>query len=293
MDAHSVLVFRQVARTGSMTAAAAALGWTQPAVSQHVRRLERALGTALLLRHGRTTRLTEAGEVLARHAESVAASLAVAEREVADLVGRRAGRVRLHAFSSALATLVPAALALLAARHPGIDARTIEALPPQAEAAVRDGTCDLALVFGYDAEPAHDDLDVVPLRTEPLYAVLPAGHPLAGCDEVTVARLAGEAWIAGCETCRAHHARLAAAAGFTLDVRHTTDDYLVAQGLVAAGLGVTLLPAPSLAAVRHPGVVAVPLRGERFHVRVLVRPQTARVPAVQALLEALRAAAAT
>jgi DNA-binding transcriptional LysR family regulator len=274
MDAHSVLVFRQVARTGSMTAAAAALGWTQPAVSQHVRRLERALGTALLLRHGRTTRLTEAGEVLARHAESVAASLAVAEREVADLVGRRAGRVRLHAFSSALATLVPAALALLAARHPGIDARTIEALPPQAEAAVRDGTCDLALVFGYDAEPAHADLDVVPLRTEPLYAVLPAGHPLAGCDEVTVARLA-------------------AAAGFTLDVRHTTDDYLVAQGLVAAGLGVTLLPAPSLAAVRHPGVVAVPLRGERFHVRVLVRPQTARVPAVQALLEALRAAAAT
>ena len=290
MDANSVLVFRRVAQTGSMTAAAQHLGWTQPAVSQHVRRLERALGTPLLLRTGRSSSLTEAGRVLARHADGVAASLAAAEREVSDLVERRAGRVLLHAFASASATLVPAALARLAARHPGLDARSLEALPPDAERAVRTGACDLALVFAYQAT-TYEDLLAVPLLVEPVYAVLPVGHDLAGQAEITLDLLADQSWIAGCHICRGHLVAAAARSGFTPDVRHATDDYLVAQGLVAAGLGVTLLPARALAAVRHPRVLVVPVRGELFHVHALLRAQSTRVPAVAALLQALTEAA--
>lgn len=288
VDADSVLIFGQVARAGSMTAAARQLGWTQPAVSQHVRRLERELGTPLLLRTGRSSSLTEAGRVLARHADGVAASLHAAEREIADLVGRRTGRVLLQAFPSAAATLVPAALAALAAAHPGLDARLQEALPPAAEQAVRDGTTDLAVAFSYDdSEP--DDLLVVPLLVEPVYAVLPAGHPLADRDEITLEQLAGQPWVAGCQRCRSHLVAATARAGFSPDVRHSTDDYLVAQGLVAAGLGVTLLPARALTAVRHPDIVTIPVPDLTFHVHVLLRHQSSNVPAVAALLHALRA----
>lgn len=284
-----MLVFREVARTGSMTAAAQALHWTQPAVSQHVKRLERALGTPLLLRSGRTTQLTEAGEVVARHAERVAAAMDAAAREVADLTGRRAGRVRLQAFPSASATLVPAALALLAERHPGLEPTTAEALPPAAEQAVRRGECDVAIVSSYDDDgtPDYPDLHVVPLLVEPVHAVVPHDSPVATKATVPLDALADSTWIAGCETCRGHLVRAAAAEGFVPDIRHATDDYLVAQGLVAAGLGVTLLPLRALAAVRHPGVAAVPVTGQAFRVSALARPATAEVPAVQALLDVL------
>jgi DNA-binding transcriptional LysR family regulator len=294
MDAHSMLVFRQVARTGSMTAAAQALSWTQPAVSQHVRRLERALGTPLLLRSGRTTRLSEAGEVVARHAERIAAAMDAAQREVADLTGRRTGRVRLQAFPSASATLVPAALALLADRHPGLEPVTTEANPIHAERAVRAGDCDVAVVSTYDDDGRTDypDLVVVPLLVEPVLAVLPAGSALGVGATLSLDRLSDQTWIAGCEMCRGHLVRAAAAAGFAPDIRHATDDPLVAQGLVAAELGVTLLPARALTAVRHPGIVAVPVEGQHFRVSAVARPETAEVPAVAALLEVLTEAAA-
>lgn len=288
-----MLVFRQVARTGSMTAAAQALSWTQPAVSQHVRRLERSLGTPLLLRSGRTTRLSEAGEVVARHAERIAAAMDAAQREVADLTGRRSGRVRLQAFPSASATLVPAALALLAERHPGLEPVTSEALPPAGEQAVRSGDCDVAVVSTYDDEgpTEYADLHVVPLLVEPVFAVLPATSALAGRRTIRLEQLSEQTWIAGCEMCRGHLVRVAAAAGFAPDIRHATDDYLVAQGLVAAELGVTLLPARALSAVRHPGIAAVAVAGQHFRVSALARPETAEVPAVAALLEVLVEAA--
>jgi len=156
--------------------------------------------------------------------------------------------VRLQAFPSASATLVPSALALLAARHPGLEPVTTEALPPQAEQAVRSRDCDTAVVSTYDDDgrTSYADLHVVPLLVEPVYAVVPHGSRLARRRTITLDLLAEQTWIAGCEMCRGHLVRSAAAAGFAPDIRHATDDYLVAQGLVAAGLGVTLLPARAL-----------------------------------------------
>ena len=118
MDPRRVLVFRAVARAGSLSAAARDLGWTQPAVSQHLQRLEREVGLPLLVRSTRGVTLTEAGQVLLGRADAVAGQLHMASEEMASLAQLRGGRVRLVAFPSAAATLVPAALKLLAARPP-------------------------------------------------------------------------------------------------------------------------------------------------------------------------------
>ncbi|MGF7234411.1 MAG: LysR family transcriptional regulator, partial [Frankia sp.] len=159
MDPRRLLVFREVAHAGSMSAAARSLGWTQPAVAQHIRRLERDTGVALLVRSGRGMAPTEAGRSLLAHADAVSARLSTADRDLAAFAHLRAGTVRLAAFPSASATLVPRALALLRERHPGVDVRLVEAEPPEARALLDDGEVDLAVGFRHSsraAEPAGD-----------------------------------------------------------------------------------------------------------------------------------------
>jgi DNA-binding transcriptional LysR family regulator len=290
-DPRRLLVFREVARAGSFAGAARVLGWTQPAVSQHVRKLEEGAGTPLVVRAGRGVALTEAGRVVLRHADAVADRLEAAEQDLASLAGLQTGRVRVVAFPTAAAVLLPPALAALLQRAPGLDVRLAELEPPEAEAAVRDGRADLGIVFRHalDTAPVEGDLLREPLTRHPVLAVVPAGRDLP----VTLADLAGERWIAGCARCRGHLLRCAAAAGFTPDVRFATDDHVVVQRLVAAGLGVALLPAWALAASTQDGVRAVALRGvDDRVVEVLVRPETRRVAAVAALLADLRARAA-
>ena len=131
IDAAGLRVMKAIADEGSFTAAATSLGFTQPAISQMVRRLEQRTGTALVERLGRNVRLTEAGEVLARHAVTVLAALDAAEEEVAAIAGLRSGRVRLMAFPSSSASLVPRALALLKKRYPEVSVRFSEGEPPE------------------------------------------------------------------------------------------------------------------------------------------------------------------
>ncbi len=291
MDPRRLLVFREVGRAGSLAGAARALGWTQPAVSQHVRRLEADSGAALVVRAGRGVALTEAGRALLRHADAVAEHLALAEQELAALAGLVTGQVRVAAFPTAAAALLPPALADLLDRAPGLDVRFVELEPPEAEAAVRGGELDLAVVFRHalDSTPVEGDLVREPLHRHPVLAVVPAGR--APRD---LADLAGERWIAGCSRCRSHLLRCAAGRGFVPDVRFATDDHVVVQRLVGRGLGVALLPSWALLASRQPEIAAVPVAGvdERV-VEVLVRPDARRVPAVAAVLAALRDAART
>jgi molybdate transport repressor ModE-like protein len=286
-DPRRLLVFREVARTGSLAGAARVLGWTQPAVSQHVRRLEETAGTPLVVRAGRGVSLTEAGRVLLRHADAVADRLEAAAQDLAALAGLQTGRVRVAAFPTAAAVLLPPVLAALLQRAPGLDVRLTELEPPEAEAAVRAGSADLALVFRHalDTAPVEGDLLREPLTQHPVVAVVPADRAVP----VDLADLAAERWIAGCVRCRAHLLRCAAAAGFAPDVRFATDDHVVAQRLVASKLGVALLPAWALAASTQDGVLAVPVHGvdDRI-VDVLVRPDARRVPAVAAVLTGLR-----
>lgn len=284
------MVFREVARAGSLAGAARALGWTQPAVSQQIKRFEVENGTPLVVRQGRGVALTEAGRVLLVHAEAVADRLAAAEQEVAALAGLGAGVVRLAAFPTAAAVLLPQALVALRERAPALQVHFTELEPPEAEAAVRAGESDLAVVFSHelDDDPVPGDLLRVPLSRHPVHAVVREG----AVRPERLADLAAEPWIAGCVRCRAHLLRCARTSGFTPDVRYATDDHVVVQRLVAAGLGVALLPAWALAASTQPGVVTVDMPDvDGRVVEVLLRPDARRVPAVRAALQALSAAA--
>ncbi|CAB4704075.1 MAG: LysR family transcriptional regulator [Actinobacteria bacterium] len=256
MDPRRLLIFREVARAGSISAAARALGWTQPAVSQHLRALERETGCALLLRGAGGVELTEPGRALLTRADAVAAHLHMAEQEMAALTTLQRGTVRLAAFPSAAATLVPRAVAGLRRRHPDLDVTLAEAEPPEAVALLEEGAVDLALVFGYDDEPVGPaGLVWLPLGEEPVHLVLPPDHRLAQRRAVAPADLAEEPWVVGCPRCREHAVLVCAGAGFEPQVRHVSDDYVVVQNLVAVGLGVALLPRSALEAYRHPQVV--------------------------------------
>lgn len=297
-DAAGLRVMRAIAEEGSFTAAAQSLGYTQPAVSQMVRRLEQRSGTVLVERHGRRVRLTEAGEVLARHAVNVLAALDNAEAEVAAIAGLQTGRVRLMAFPSSSASLVPTALAAVTKEHPGITVQFSEAEPPESLAALRTGTCDLAVAFTYDGTDAgrgEDDLqglEVINLVDEQVLVALPPNHPLAGEDVVDLAALSEEPWIAGCPRCRGHLLSLADQAGFSPRVSFETEDYVAVLGLVSAGLGVALVPQLILSSVGHRDVVARPVTpASTRSVQAVTTTDLTRVPAVKATLDALIASA--
>ena len=289
MDPRRLMIFRTVARAGALGAAARELGWTQPAVSQHLRQLEREAGCTLLLRGPRGVRPTEAGTLLLARADAIAAQLAMAEEELAGVAALRRGRVRLAAFPSASATLVPRALARLGRDSAGIDVALTQAEPPEALDLLTDGQVDLALVFGYREAPVPtvSGLSWVPLGREPVRLVLPPGGA-ADRRRAELASLADEPWIAGCDRCRAHLVHLCGQAGFTPQIRHVTDDYVVVQNLVAAGLGVALLPRSALDAYRHPEVDVRPLwPASHRHIGLVHRAGAETVPAVRALLGTL------
>ncbi|MFI8186976.1 LysR family transcriptional regulator [Actinacidiphila glaucinigra] len=298
-EARHLRVLRAVARSGSLSGAARQLGCTQPAVSQQMKALELAAGTPLLVRGGRTTRLTEAGEVLARHASGILAGLAAAEEEVAAIGGLRAGRVRMVSFPSAGPSLVPTALAAMRAAHPDVRITLAEAQPPRAVEMLRAGECELALVYRYEDEAggvdaaAWEGFLVRPLLSDRLFAVLPAGHALARAGgPVRLSDLADEAWIAGCPYCRRHLVELCGREGFEPRIDFATDDYPAAVGLVASGMGVSAQPGLALEAVRLRGVAVRELRPSvRRAVAALTLPDLAQVPAVDMMLGRLRLAA--
>ena len=294
-DPRRLLIFREVARRGSLSAAATALGWTQPAVGQHIQRLERDLGLALALRSTRGITLTEAGTRLLSHADAVASRLAAAGQEMDALRTLRTGRLRLGAFPSAAATLIPPAMARLAAAAPHLDVWLTELEPPEALAAVLGGDIDLAVLFhhpGVESPDRHPDLVTHVLGDDPVRAVLPAHHRQAKPGGIRapldLADLARERWIAGCLRCRTHLQALARTAGFQPDIRHTTDDYVVVQNLVAAGLAVALLPALALVAAPNQHVITVPIDGNPARqISLAHRKEVTAVPAVKTAVHAL------
>ncbi len=309
LDVTRLRVLVAVARYGSVTAAARALNYAQPSVSHHLARLEAETGTKLIQRAGRGIRLTDAGRLLAERAAEVIGRLDAAENELAAYTGLRAGRLRLAAFPSALGTIVPAAAAMLREHQPGVDLRLTEAEPPEALRMLRAGYVDVALVFRYSAEPdglavtgregeTADDESGIDLA-EGLREKLVLDEPVhlvtsAQAGQEPAAELTGYArhrWIAGCDRCRANLLRQCALAGFTPKIAFTTDDYVAVQALVAADLGVSTLPALCLRAARNPGIRTVPLPGARRYVFAVRYGNPPDPPAVNLLIEVLRAAA--
>lgn len=297
LDSTGLRVMKAIADHGSFTAAANALGSSQPAISQMVRRLEQRTGTVLVERTGRSVRLTEAGAALARHAAPVMAALDEAEEEVAAIVGLRTGRVRLMAFPSSSATLVPRALAAVRKAHPNITVSFTEAEPPQSIAALRAGECDIAVAFSYagSTAAAEEDLEglvVSQVIEDEVRVALPTNHPAARQPTVDLADLADEEWIAGCPRCRGHLLQLANGAGFVPSVMFETEDFVAVQGFVAAGLGVALIPDLIRASQPNENVAIRPLaQSSRRTISVVTTPDLERVPSVEATLKALCASA--
>lgn len=294
-----------VAREGSVTGAAEALHYAQPSVSHHLARLEAEVGVVLVRRVGRGVLLTDAGRLLVARAEEILGRVESARAEVAAHAGLRTGRVRLAAFPSALATLVPPAAARLAAEHPGVDLALTEAEPPAALTALRNADVDAALVFAHDDPPPGDQRDttLLPLLEEPLYLVKrgagaspadsPADSPApvapatSAASAADLAAHAGDSWIAGCERCRAHLVSVCERAGFAPRITFETDDYVAVQALVAAGLGVSVLPGLALAAHRDERVRAERLPGEVRRVALAVYGASPAPEPVRAFTEVL------
>ncbi|NHN56079.1 LysR family transcriptional regulator [Calidifontibacter sp. DB0510] len=294
IDAAGLRVMRAISEEGSFTAAAASLGYSQPAISQMVRRLEERLGTPLVERLGRNVRLTEAGQVLARHAGAVLTAIDTAESEVAAIAGLRSGRVRLMAFPSSSSSLVPRALALVRERFPDVRVSFAEGEPPESLAALRAGDCDVAVAFSYedvDVSRGEDDLDafeIKPLLEDQVRLALPLDHPLAAGDSVKLSEFADEPWIAGCPRCRGHLLTLAGNSGFAPNVAFETEDYVAVLGLVAEGLGVALVPDLILRSAPNSGIRALPIDPpSRRTVYAVTTPDLTKVPAVAATVQAL------
>ncbi|MFD1247699.1 LysR family transcriptional regulator [Nocardioides ginsengisoli] len=278
-----------VHRTGTVSGAAAALHYGQPTISHHLRRLEAETGAVLLQRVGRGVRLTPEGERLARRGEEILGLLARAEAELAAATSLQSGRVRLAAFPSGAATLVPDAISLLATCHPGIELDLVEAEPPEAHELLRAGEIDLALTFAYPGRPEPEQITVVPVVDDPLYLVTPQGREPEG--PVDLADYAATGWIAGCERCRRELLSLCADAGFTPAIAFASDDYVAVQSLVASGLGVTVLPGLALRAHQHRDVVRRPLAAHR-RVQLATYGAPPRPAAVDAVAAALTEVAA-
>lgn len=294
LDVNRLRVLREVSRRGSLAAAAGALSYTPSAISQQIRALELEVGVGLVERSSRGATLTDAGRLLVRHADEILGRLTAAEDELKAMLGLKTGRLRLGAFATAGAALVPEAITRFRRQHPGIDVRLIECDPQEATTQVRSYELDLALVYRFPLEPAADlaALEYVPLLDDRLNVALPGDHRLAGRKRIRLRELADDPWVQGVHRGATAGVLPAAcrAAGFEPRIVFRSDDHMAVQGSVAAGLGVAVMPTLTLPTARR-DIMIRPLEVEgnllTREVGLVLRAQTYRAPAVAAMVEIL------
>jgi DNA-binding transcriptional LysR family regulator len=293
LDVRRLRVLHAVSVYGSVTAAAAALGYSAPAVSQQLAALEREVGMRLTERAGRGIELTPAAAILVGHTDALLARLDAAESDLAALRDQVAGRVTLAAFPSVAATIVAAAWAALAHAAPKVQLDLTEMEPEESLPAVLRGATDVAVAHEYDLLPRPLDplFERRELARDPVLLAVPASAPLA--VPVDLNKLAGQPFLAprSNTSCAEMIQRACARAGFVPRVVAHASDFAVLLSLVAAGAGLTLVP--ELAAQNLPEGVrllppADPVTRQIFTVS---RRGGDRKPAVRVVLDALTEAA--
>ncbi|HEX4484156.1 MAG TPA: LysR family transcriptional regulator [Solirubrobacteraceae bacterium] len=288
-------ILKEVAYRGSLSAAAHALDYTQSAVSQQIAALEAETGMALLERHPRGVSLTAAGQTLVGHAEGILARLEIAETALSAIAGLRGGRLRMASFPTAGSTLMPLAIANFRASYPDVELTLAEGEPEEIAPRLRAGELDLALLFEFDdEEPLLADMSRSPLLDDPMYLTLPREHRLAGKAKLRLSELQSEAWVqtSSSSPCARHVVRCCHAAGFEPTVSFESDDYQTVQGLVAAGVGVALIPELALSVVREDIVIRALSPAPPVRQVIAATPEGARlVPAASAMLAVLGHAA--
>ncbi|MEE1755379.1 LysR family transcriptional regulator [Streptomyces sp. SP18CS02] len=318
----------ELARCGTMTAAAAALGYTPGAISQQIAALERIAGARLIRPVGRRVELTDAGHVLVAHAGRILAAQAEAAAALENVPHQITARLRLGVFGTAAAAFLPPALCWLRGRHPGVRVVSQEVDVDHAHAEVRAGRVDLALGLDYpDAPLARDgESELIRLRSERFALAVPARPPLAGAAMSAPARgpgdvtvrpagapaTTGPSWVPSAAgglpaslgladaaeqdwilpSPSTHYGRAIRTAcrraGFEPRVAHEVTDTATSLAMVGAGLGVAPVTELMLR-LRSAGITPVPLTDlVERHVVVAVRRGARARASVEALIEALR-----
>jgi molybdate transport repressor ModE-like protein len=253
IDSRRLRMLLEVARAGTLAGAATELGYTPSAISQQIRALEREIGTVVLERRGRGVILTETGRALTRHAQRIIEDLGAAQAEVEAIAGLRTGVLRFGWFSTAGAILVPRAIARFRSRHPDVELVLEERDPDECARVLREGELDLAVVYEFRLDkPLPGALCLTPLLEDRLHIALPPNHRLAHRKRIRMAELAHDAWIQGVR----HGSTLATLpaacreAGFEPHIAFQTDNPIAWQGLVAAGVGVAVIPQLTIPSAR-------------------------------------------
>jgi DNA-binding transcriptional LysR family regulator len=296
IDLRRLRVLREVHVRGTLHAAAQALGYTPSAVSQQLSALEREAGAPLLERVGRNVRLTEAGQVLVRHADTLLEGMEAAAAEVAAVTaGRLAGAVRVAAFQSAFLRIVAPTVRALGERHPAIRVEATEAEVEQAVPELRLHQLDIVVGDEYEAQPRviHPEFEREVALRERINIVLAADHPLASAQRIPLASLAGLPWAA-CQPGTGHHEMHLRACrqigGFEPDVRYTSDDFLILLEMVRTTGAGALLP-DLVVDFEPPGVVVRPFESGGVGREVFLLTRRARTPTVEAVARQLLVAA--
>ncbi|MFG2295470.1 LysR substrate-binding domain-containing protein [Streptomyces sp. NPDC048603] len=293
LDLARLRALHAVSVHGSVAAAAAALGYTPSAVSQQIAKLERETRTTLLERRGRGVALTEEARHLAATAQELLAIVERAETTLEERRGLPGGLLTVAAFASAARGLLPGVLAELALRHPALDVRLTEVDPHLSVDLVARGVTDLAVAHDWDIAPlpAPEGVDQARIGEERCDLVVPAGHPFARRPVVRREDLGGQRWV--CQppgmVCHDWLVRTLRDAGCEPEVVHVAEENHTLVALVAAGLGVAVIPRLGTGPL-PPGAVAVPL--EPAPVRrlyALWRTGAARRPAITETVRTLRA----
>jgi DNA-binding transcriptional LysR family regulator len=286
LDAHRLRIFRAVVASGSVNRAAANLGYTPSAISQHLGVLQRETGLRLLERDGRGITPTVTGRLLADEAAAVLERLAALESMVADLREGRVGSLAVHYFASAGAAWIPPLVATLTREFPElrVDLRLIELVDDHA-------TPDLEIFVRDPASAPSRGYDVRPVLDEPYLAVLPASHRLATWDAVPLRELADEAWVDndyGRGPCRQVVLDACTSVGFSPGFQVETPDYPTAISFVAAGIGITVVPRLGIGTLPA-GLVAVPIIDPSpiRHIAVRVRESMRDNPAARRFVDLL------
>ena len=297
LDLKLLTTFREVAVRGSFSDAAAALDFTQPAVSQHISRLEAGLGVRVLERNARGVSLTPAGEVLVRHASALLDAAWRAEEAVRDAAGVGRAQVRVAAFPSAAAGLLPGATRELRGRRPDAELTLQVNELEGALDALLAGRVDVAVIVDSSLSPAkrRTGVEYLPICDDEMRIAVAADHPLATRTSVALEELSSEPFliteVAG--TCADSNVVLHAFrdAGFQPNVAFSSDDYQALQGMAASGIGVAMIPTLALTSSRS-DVVVLPLRGEAPSRQILAAVRKGdQDPLVEHLVEALRRSA--
>lgn len=298
LDLRRLQTLQAVVTTGSIKDAAAQLGYSPSAVSQQVAALQRATQSVLVEPAGRGIRATEAGLLLAEHAAAILERSKRAEGELAALNDGRLGMLRMASFATAGAELVPSALSRVTAALPSQRITLRSSEREDALALLRRGMIDVAVIETHHAPAGRTDdgLVYLPLLTDPFRLLLPRRHRLATRRRISLDEVKAEPWIdLRCEfdCCRAMSTAAFRRAGFTPTWVAEADEYWPAQGFVAAGLGLALVPALALG-ITHAGIVIRrldPLNEPTREVLAVTRAASATSVAVQTMLGALSAAA--